>query len=128
MIRNALVMLFAVALMSSPVLAGGGGGGAKRDATIRVQNDLDWPYGAAVGLTNAQLNAIVNANDPVAEWTKLGGKVLQPGEHADFKVRSGSNRVTVAGVDPNTGDLFLVFDGNRSVGRNQTLTILTSSL
>ncbi len=110
-----LFVLSALCIALTATSAFAGGGGSKRNSTIRIKNDGSTPVGVAVGLTNAQLSTIAAASDPIAAWTAAGGKVLNAGATADFKVREGTHRVVTA-FDPADG---LVDDEQVLVGRGQ---------
>jgi hypothetical protein len=115
----------AVCLLTGPAL-GGGNGGAKKDATLRVVNDVANSVGVIIGKSNAELAAIQAAADPVAAWVAAGGKILNPGQRASFSVKAGTHRVTFANINAQ-GVPAAGADVQRSVGKGKTLEIRASA-
>lgn len=111
-----LFVLSALCVALTATSAFAGGGGSKRNSTIRITNEGSTPVGVAVGLTDAQLNTIVMASDPIAAWNAAGGRVINAGATAEFRVREGAHRV-ISVFDPLDG---LVDDRQVTVGRGQT--------
>jgi len=128
MFRLACLALAAVSLLSTPAMAGGGGGGAKKDATIRFVHDLPTTAIGRVGVilnqTPAQLTAIAMAMDPMAAFTKAGGKFVDNGQSASFRVLSGDHTVTV--ISPMT--LGIVAQGGTNVAKGRTREVKASVL
>lgn len=124
-----LSAMLAMAVLSSPVLAGGGGG-TKKDATIKITHDLSSSAGAVAFVINASsaFKSKVSAGTvTMSDLNAAGGKVLQPGQSASFKVKSGSNRIGYASVDSD-GEISSFGEVSRSVGKGKTLEILASAL
>ena len=97
--RTFIVAGLCCLLTASSALAGGGG---KRDTKLRIRNEGSTQVGVAVGLTQQELINISNANDPVQAWLYAGGKILNPGQTATFKVNEGSTQIYTA-FDPADG-------------------------
>jgi hypothetical protein len=102
MFRLALLALVAVSVMSAPALAGGGGG-TKKDSTIKFVHDLPTTTIGRVGVildqTTAQLEAIASASNPADAFTKAGGKFVDNGQSASFKVLSGDHTVYIININ-----------------------------
>ena len=116
-----LFVILSVCILSTPstVFADGG---TKRDSTIRVENEGSTQVGVAVGLTDAELTAIATASDPVQAFKNAGGKILNPEQIVDFKVRAGSHRVITV-RDQSEG---LLDDERLSVDRGETLEVFVN--
>jgi len=91
--KKLLMILVAVALLgaASETAHAGGGGGAKRSSTIRVNNN------------SALLVAVIidNLGPPYTNanaFISLGGQVLFPGQHGNFKVANGVHTVVASPV------------------------------
>lgn len=94
MITNRRVFTLAalcLVTVAAPALAGGG---SKRDPKLHVTNDSGDQIGVILNATDSQLAAIASAGDPVAAFTAAGGKILNPGQKATFKVKAGEQKVT----------------------------------
>ncbi len=92
-----------VILAPSVALAGGGGGSKGNTGTIKATNK-DQTEVALVALNpSAAMNAlVVNPNATLAQFKKLGGVVVSPGEVYTFKnVKVGSNTVKYLFVPAN---------------------------
>lgn len=112
-INRRTVLTLAVCCLFSATTAFAGGGGTKRDSTIRFKNDTNAPIGVIVDKTQAQLQ---NANiQTPQQFINFGGKIVNPGATADFKVREGAHPIFAA------DDGFQPIDfQNVSVGRGAT--------
>ncbi len=71
--------LAALIAFAVPSVATAGGGGSKELGKIRVNNDSQLVAYVSVDPSNALKNA--NASN----FTKLGGRILNPGESTEFK-------------------------------------------
>jgi hypothetical protein len=107
--RALLVMAVCAVLTSSTAFAGGGG--TKKDSTISVRNDTGAVSAAAVDPTPAFLALPPNATQ--AQIEAAGGKVINPGATADFKVSAGTYTL-VASNGPVDADTSV------TVGKGQT--------
>lgn len=87
--RSLCAILAMVALMAAPALAGESNG-TKKDSKIRIKNAA--AVEAAVGV-DIDLDKVIAAADPLEEFKAQGGKVLNPGQSADFKVKAGNHEV-----------------------------------
>ena len=88
--------LFAALLLAFPAqaaIAGGDNGGSKSNPKIWVVNDTDEVIGVGVDI---DLNRVGNANDPQDDFLDQGGKILNPGQRAQFKVKAGDHMVYAA--------------------------------
>ena len=87
--KNVCAILAMVALLAAPALAGESNG-TKKDSKIRVKNAAE--VEAAVGV-DIDLDKVIAAKDPLKEFQAQGGKILNPGQSVDFKVKSGDHEV-----------------------------------
>jgi len=87
--RNVCAVVAMMVLMAAPALAGESNG-TKKDSKIRVKNAAE--VEVAVGV-DIDLDKVIAAKDPLAEFKAQGGKVLNPGQSADFKVKTGDHEV-----------------------------------
>ncbi len=131
MFRGICLALCALTMLSAPALAGGGGG-TKKDATIKVTNDIPSASSSRIGVildqTAAQLTAIAGAANPEQAFTDAGGKFLNPGANASFSVKSGDHVISIIGVSPTGTSQGLIRQGSRAVGRGATLSLNATSL
>jgi len=131
MIRSICLALCVLTVLSAPALAGGGGG-TKKDSTIRVTNDIPAAgssrIGVILGQSLAQLTAIASAPNPEQAFTDAGGKFLNPGADASFRVKSGEQSISITGVAPNGTSQGLLGQGTRNVGRGATVNVNASSI
>jgi len=96
-----IVALAACAILSSSTaFAGGPNAGTKSDPIIRVSNGSGGPIAAFINPDPAKIAAIPVPVTPQG-IEKAGGKIVNSGQHVDFKVKKGANTVA-AGVDPLT--------------------------
>ncbi len=107
--RALLVMAVCAVLTSSTAFAGGGG--TKKDSTISVRNDTRAVSAAAVDPTPAFLALPPNATQ--AQIEAAGGKVINPGATADFKVSAGTYRLVASNG-------LVAGDTSVTVGKGQT--------
>lgn len=133
MFRGICLALCALTMLSAPALAGGGGG-TKKDATIKVTNDIPSTSSSRIGVildqTPAQLTAIATAANPEQAFTDAGGKFLNPGANASFSVKSGDHVISIVGISPSPPftSQGLIRQGTRAVGRGATLSLNATSL
>ncbi len=133
MFRGICLALCALTMLSAPALAGGGGG-TKKDATIKVTNDIPSTSSSRIGVildqTAAQLTAIAGAANPEQAFTDAGGKFLNPGANASFSVKSGDHVISIVGITPTAPftSQGLIRQGSRAVGRGATLSLNATSL
>lgn len=107
--RALLVMAVCAVLTSSTAFAGGGG--TKKDSTISLRNDTGAVSAAAVDPTPAFLALPPTATQ--AQIEAAGGKVINPGATADFKVSAGTYRLVASNGLVNG-------DTSVTVGKGQT--------
>lgn len=88
-----------------------GGGGTKKDATITVTNNTAAQIGVAVDYTGALPPATV------AAFQAGGGKIVNAGDTATFKVKAGAHTVIAGDADFNP---FAGSPATVSVGKGQT--------
>jgi hypothetical protein len=132
MIRALVFALVATFAISSTALAGGGGG-TKKDATVKINNDLPNVVAVIINPTAADITAIQTpalAGDLAAALTQLknrGGISVDPGKSGNIKVKSGNQNIQFWVID---GTPAVVDAGTvtRSVGKGKTLTINASAL
>ena len=132
MVKYLLSLLVCACVMASPALAGGGGGGAKKDATLRVTNDLtaaaDAPFVVVVPDPPASLLAKLNAGTATAKEVKAaGGVTIKKGSSASIPVKSGDvpvyGTVILANGSLPAGQLVTV-----TIAKGQTLSVNASAL
>jgi hypothetical protein len=113
--RKLVVCFVAMTLLGSTSAWAGGGGGTKADATIIVTNNSAQVAAVMVDPTPA----FIAATTP-EEVKAAGGKMLNPGHHFDFRVKSGKHVVGGAftSVVPP-----VPFGGEYSVGKGKTLKV-----
>lgn len=132
MIRALVFALVATFAVSSTALAGGGGG-TKKDATVKIVNDLPNLVAVIINPTAADITAIQTpavAGDFSAALTQLknrGGISIDPGKDGSIKVKSGNQTIQYWEISavPSIVDAGQVV---RSVGKGKTLSINASSL
>lgn len=132
MFRGICLALCALTMLTAPAFAGGSGG-TKKDATIKVTNDIPSTSSSRIGVildqTNAQLSAIAAASNPEQAFTDAGGKFLNPGANASFSVKSGDHVISIVGVSPDgKTSQGVIKQGSRAVGRSATLSLNAASL
>ena len=93
--RTFLAMAVCAILTSSTAFAGSGG--TKKDATIGVRNDTSGVIAAFVDPDSKA--AALTSSSTVAQIEAAGGKVINPGATATFKVSAGTY-VLAAGANP----------------------------
>ncbi len=110
--RRIFIALATVLVMGSSAFAGGNGG-TKKDATISVRNDTPDPIAVFVDPDQAKINALP-AVPTKAQIEAAGGKVVEKGATASFKVKAGTY-LLAAGDDPK-----LPAVANVTIGKGQT--------
>lgn len=98
MFRALLLALVASIALSSSALAGGSNGGTKKNATIKITNDLSTAQAVIIDASAATISRIQTAADQLAELTASGGKLIDPGKNASFAVKAGTHVITFASV------------------------------
>lgn len=99
MISRRIFAAMAVCLfLSSSAFAGHGG--TKKDSTVRVRNDSNTPIAAFID-PNPAVIAGLGSSPTQAQIEAAGGKLINSGQTADFKVKSGSFTLA-AGSNPST--------------------------
>jgi len=116
--RSLCAILAMVALMAAPALAGESNG-TKKDSKIRIKNAA--AVEAAVGV-DIDLDKVIAAADPLEEFKAQGGKVLNPGQSKDFKVKAGQHEV-VAMFDAALLDPTLIETMKVDVHKGKTVKI-----
>ncbi len=131
MIRALVFALVATFAVSSTALAGGGGGGTKKDATVKITNDLPAVFAVIINPTLADIAAIEGAipdfSAALTELKNRGGIDIQAGKEGSFKVKSGNQTIRYYQILPGpalgpTGQVV------RVVGKGKTLSFKASSL
>lgn len=88
--RRMLVALAACAVLtSSTAFAGGNNGGTKQDPIIKVRNDSGAPIAAFIDPDPAKI-ASLPAQPTKAQIEAAGGKLVNPGATAEFKMQVGT--------------------------------------
>jgi hypothetical protein len=82
-----------VSALSSPVWAGGDNGGSKNTVRIRVTNNSDAVAAVIIDVDED------NPPETEEELEDAGGKLIQPGRSASFRVTTGEHTVTAVLLD-----------------------------
>lgn len=122
MIRFVCLLVSSVFLFSTSVAQAGNDNGSKNDSRILVRNNSDQMAGVGIGLDLAEIS---NADDPLEEFRAQGGKILNPGQQAEFKVKAGSQRIFFAFPTAlDEGDATLVAQQTINVTNRQTIRLV----
>lgn len=122
MIRFVCLLAATVCVFSNSLAQAGNDNGSKNDSRILVRNNSDQMAGVGIGL---DLTKVGSADDPLEEFRAQGGKILNPGQQAEFKVRSGSQRVFFAfPAALDQGDATLVAQQTINVSNRQTIRLV----
>jgi hypothetical protein len=127
MIRGLIFVFFATVALSSSAIAGGGSGGTKKDATIKIVNDTSTRYAVVIDASNELKAKIAGGTATIADLNAAGGKILEPGKDASFKVKAGSHQIGLATVSDG-GTVGNPFEASRTVGKGKTVSYNISSL
>jgi hypothetical protein len=123
-----LVLALAVSLtFASSALAGGNNGGTKKDATFRIINDLSSQYAVVIDASDELKAKLANDTATIDDLNNAGGKIIQPGKEATFKVKAGTHRIGWVSVAPD-GSYGMPAETQRTVGKGKTATYNLSSL
>ena len=112
--RNFLMALAILVLAPATTFAGGNGGGGKPTSTIRVTNN-----GTTTLATIANRPANITNSSTPDQFRAAGGRFLNIGETASFKVKAGNNTVEAAFVSA-SGTLGPQSAVTVNVGKNAT--------
>lgn len=118
--RHMLVALAVVSLLGVLQVDLWAGGGGKADCTIEIKNNSR--YIAAVGVDMPASLLPPNPVPTQAQWTAAGGKILQPGERATFKVKAGPH-IVVAGLFDANGNPVNSLSKTYTLVKGQWLTV-----
>jgi hypothetical protein len=127
MLRGLILALVASVALSSSAFAGGGNGGTKKDATIKTVNDLHFKVATVIDASDSLKAKLAAGTATLDDLNAAGGKIIDPGKYASFKVRAGSHRIGFASVS-DSGLIGNPFEVTRTVGKGKTLTYNLSSL
>ena len=128
MFRGLVFALVASLALSTSAFAGGGTGGAKKDATIKVVNDLAGPYAIVIDAPDSLKTKLAGGTATLADLTAAGGKVVDPGKDASFKVKAGTHKIGIASVNTSTGAIGSPFEVPATVAKGKTVSYNLSAI
>lgn len=97
--RRMLVALAACLVVSASSAMAGGDGGTKKNSTIEVQNGTPNVLYAFVDVSDQDIEKAAMKSDPLKAFRDLGGKEIQPGASAKFKVAAGNHWVSAVDIE-----------------------------
>lgn len=97
--RRMLVAVAACLAISASSAMAGGGGGTKKNSTIEVHNKTDNIIYAFVDVNDSKIAQAAMKADPLAAFKALGGKEIQPGASANFKVAAGDHVISAVDIE-----------------------------
>lgn len=128
MFRGLVFALVASLALSTSAFAGGGTGGAKKDSTIKVVNDFSTPYAVVIDAPDSLKAKLAGGTATLADLTAAGGKVVDPGKDASFKVKAGAHKIGFASVNTSTGEIGFPDEAPATAVKGKTVSFNLSAL
>lgn len=127
MFRGLIFALVASLALSTSAFAGGSNGGTKKDATIKIFNDLSSQYAVVIDASSTLKQKLQDGTATIADLNAAGGKIIDPGKNASFKVKAGTHKIGVVSVYSD-GEIGSPREATTTVAKGKTVSYNLSAL